>query len=71
MIYSAWYGPILAAAAAGPSTADLADQQWAELMLTTDSGSLYKKKGQPNTGHWGKAKTLRDQIKAASQRSGV
>lgn len=43
----------------------LMDQMWnTELMSTTDSGSTYNKKGQPNTGRWGNAKKLRDQIKA-------
>ena len=64
MIYSAWVGPIAAAPVTPPvDVAGLVDQQWVILMGTTITGKQYNGKGQPDTGLWGAAKALRDQIK--------
>ncbi len=62
MTYSTWVGPV-----AGVFVSDidsLVDQMWSALMLTTITGKQYKQRGQPDTGSWGAAKALRDQIKA-------
>jgi len=67
MIYSAWTEPIIAAPVApAVDVAGLVDQQWAALMGTTITGKQYNQKGQPDTGLWGAAKALRDQIKKAA-----
>jgi len=68
MIYSEWFGPITAAVTTTPpvDVAGLVDQQWAALMGTTITGKQYNQRGQPDTGLWGAAKALRDQIKKAA-----
>jgi hypothetical protein len=68
MTFSEWFGPITAAVTTTPpvDVAGLADKQWALLMGTTITGKQYNQKGQPDTGLWGAAKALRDQIKKAA-----
>ena len=64
MIYSVWTEPIAAAPVTPPvDIAGLVDQQWSVLMGTTITGKQYNQRGQPDTGLWGTAKALRDQIK--------
>ena len=65
MTFTEWFGPITAAVPVPPPVdiAGLADQQWAALMGTTITGKQYNQRGQPDTGLWGTAKALRDQIK--------
>ena len=67
-INSQWVGPVTTAGTVAPpvDVAGLADQQWAALMGTTITGKQYNQKGQPDTGLWGAAKALRDQIKKAA-----
>ena len=58
-MYSEWFGPIVVDVEA------LVDKQWTALMGVTITGKQYNQKGQPDSGLWGVAKGLRDEIKQA------
>ena len=64
---SAWFGPITSPVVVIPPVdiTGLVDQMWSTLLTTTITGKQYKQRGQPDTGSWGAAKALRDQIKAS------
>ncbi len=62
MTYSTWVGPV-----AGVFVSDLdtlVDQMWGKLLESQITGKEYARRGQPDSGKWGDAKALRDQIKA-------
>lgn len=59
MTYSAWVGPVIGTG----GVIALIDQQWQVLMATTITGKEYVRRNQPDTGKWGEAKLLRNQIK--------
>ncbi len=65
-MYSTWFGPVDPTPVAPPvDVPNLVDQMWSVLLTTTITGKQYKQKGEPDTGAWGVAKALKDQIKGA------